>query len=253
MHECALRFYYRQQVTAIIGNEYLANEQLRKGELPLVRWHSCSMKGQIFMLSSQNTLFGRFAKLCVGALLFATPLAHSAEYEVDGAHSTVGFSVKHMVISTVTGRFNSFSGTFEFDAEKGTAGNTKFEVKADSIDTGNAKRDEHLKSPDFFDVAKFPMITVTNSKIKKMSKDKYEWNGDLTMHGVTKPVKFDLEYTGTVKDPMGNQKIAFSARTKIKRSEWGLKWNKALEAGGVAVSDDVQLLVDVAAVEKKHK
>jgi len=181
------------------------------------------------------------------ALLAAAP-AFATNYQVDGAHSTVAFSVKHMAISTVNGHFNTFSGDFTFDPTTGVLGNSKFEVKTDSIDSGNGKRDEHLKSPDFFDVAKYPTMTLTDSKIKKTGKDKYDWDAQLTLHGVTKPVKFVLEYTGSAKGMQGETRAAFNASTTIKRSDWNLKWNKALEAGGVMVSDEVKLSIDVEAI-----
>ena len=188
------------------------------------------------------------AILTAGAL--SAGQLNAAEYTVDVPHSVIGFNVRHMMISTVTGRFNNFSGEFTFDPETGALGNHKLEVKTDSIDTGNGKRDEHLKSPDFFDVAKFPTITVTNSKVKKTAPKKYEWTGDMSMHGVTKPVKFDLEYIGSIKDPKGNTRAAFSAKAKIKRSDWGLKYNQALEAGGVTISDEVNIVLDIQAMQK---
>ncbi len=182
--------------------------------------------------------------------LFIVSIARAADYEVDPAHSEVGFSVKHMAISTVKGHFAKFSGTFNFDPESGKLGNNKFDVDVTSIDTGNSKRDDHLKSPDFFDAAKYPTITLTNSKIKKTGNAKYEWTADMNMHGVTKPVTFDVTYNGSAKGMEGKMHAAFSAKTVIKRSEWGLKWNKTLEAGGLMVSDDVNLTVEVEAAQK---
>ncbi len=194
-----------------------------------------------------RTLFSLKTLAAVSAFAMTLP-AYAADWVVDQAHSKVGFSVRHMMISTVDGQFKDFEGTFTFDPKKGTLGNSKFEVKAASIDTGNAKRDEHLRSADFFDAEKFPMISITNSKIKKTGKDKYEWAGDLTLHGVTKPVKFALVHKGTVKDMQGKNRAGFSATTKINRKDWGLTWNKAVEAGPV-VSDEVELKIDAEAVE----
>lgn len=179
--------------------------------------------------------------------------AQAADYAVDVAHSSVGFTVRHMMISKVHGNFRDFVGEFTFDPERGVLGNHKFEVKAASIDTGNAKRDEHLKSGDFFEVEKYPTITITNSKIKKRSKKKYDWTGDLNMRGVTKPVKFEVEYLGSIKDPRGNVKAAFNAEAKIKRSDWGLTYNQALETGGVVISDEVSIDIDIQALEKASK
>jgi polyisoprenoid-binding protein YceI len=185
------------------------------------------------------------AALALGSQAFA------ATYDVDPAHSRVGFSVKHLMIATVPGNFNDFAGKFDFDPAKGELKSAEFTVQAASINTNNAKRDEHLRSPDFFDVAKYPTITLTNSKIKKAGKNKFKWTGDLNMHGVTKPVTFDLTYAGSMKGMMGEQRAGFEATGKINRKDFGLNWNKALEAGGVAVSDEVQMTIEVSAIEAK--
>jgi polyisoprenoid-binding protein YceI len=175
--------------------------------------------------------------------------AQAADYKVDAAHSKVGFTVRHLMITDVTGSFKDFEGSFSFDAAKGTVGATNFVVQAKSIDTDNEKRDEHLRSPDFFDVAKFPTVTMTNSKVTKAGKNKFKWTGDLTMHGVTKPVTLDLVYNGSMKDAWGNNRAGFAATGKIKRSDYGLTWNKVLESGGVTVSDEVRLNFDISAIE----
>lgn len=188
--------------------------------------------------------------LAAAALAFGSQ-AFAATYDVDPAHSRIGFSVKHLMIATVPGNFNEFSGKFDFDPAKGDLKSSEFTVQAASINTNNAKRDDHLRSPDFFDVAKYPTITFTNSKIKKAGKGKFKWTGDLNMHGVTKPVTLDLVHTGNVKGMMGEQRAGFEAKGKISRKDFGLNWNKALEAGGVAVSDEVQLIIEVSAIEAK--
>ncbi len=196
------------------------------------------------MNSSMKTLVAALA-LIIGQNAFATV------YEVDPVHSRVGFSVKHLMIATVPGNFKEFEGKFDFDEKKGEVKDGVFTVKAASINTDNAKRDEHLRSADFFDVEKYPTITITNTKLKKAGKNKYKWTGDLNMHGVTKPVTFDLEHKGNVKGMMGESRAGFVATTKINRKDFGLNWNKALEAGGVAVSDEVQITLDISAVEAK--
>ncbi len=182
-------------------------------------------------------------------LVSAAALAAPQKYTVDKDHSKVGFSVRHMMISDVNGDFKDFDGTFTLDADKDLVTEGKFEAKTASVSTDNAKRDEHLRSADFFDAAKYPTISFTDTKIKKESKDKYKWSGTLNMHGVSKPVTFDLEHKGTVKDPWGNMRAGFSATAKINRGDWGLKWNKALETGGLVVSDEVHLHLDVEAVQ----
>ncbi len=193
----------------------------------------------------------RVAIAAVTLLVSTSGFAVPVGYTVDKDHSKIGFSVRHMMISNVTGNFKDFDGSFTFDAAKDTLTDGKFEAKTASINTDNVKRDEHLKSADFFDAAKYPTVTFADTKLKKVSKDKYKWSGTLTMHGVSKPATFDLEKLGTVKDPWGNMRAGFAATTKIKRGEWGLNWNKALETGGMVVSDDVTLDLSVEAVEAK--
>lgn len=189
----------------------------------------------------------RFAILPVLALISSVAFAAPAKYVIDASHSKMAFAVKHLMISDVTGEFKDFEGSFQFDEKAGVVSDATFSAKTASINTGNTKRDEHLQSADFFDAAKNPTITLTNSKIKKAGKNKYKWTADLNMHGVTKPVTFDLEHKGTAKDGWGNTVAAFQAKATIKRSDWGLTWNKALEAGGVTVSDEVRLTLDAEA------
>jgi polyisoprenoid-binding protein YceI len=184
-------------------------------------------------------------------VLFSSVVALAApmKYSIDSAHSKIGFSVRHMMISEVSGQFKDFEGSFTFDADKDVLSEGHFVAQAASIDTGNAKRDEHLQSGDFFDAKKNPTIEFKNTKLKKVSKDKYKWSGDLTMHGETHPFTFDLEHKGTIKDMQGQMRAGFEATGTLKRSEWGLKWNKALETGGAVVSDEVKLKLDVEAVQ----
>lgn len=185
--------------------------------------------------------------LLSSVVAFAAP----QKYTIDKDHSKIGFSVRHMMISEVEGQFKDFEGSFTFDADKDALSEGHFVAQAASIDTGNAKRDEHLRSPDFFDVKKFPTIEFKNTKLKKVSKDEYKWSGDLVMHGETHPFTFELEHKGTIKDPYGNMRAGFEASGKLKRSEWGLKWNKALETGGAVVSDEVKIEINVEAVQAK--
>jgi polyisoprenoid-binding protein YceI len=181
--------------------------------------------------------------------LTAASQSWAADYKIDPSHSHVGFGVKHM-ISRVKGQFTEFDGDFSFDPTKPTASTGKFVVKTASVSTENAKRDEHLKSGDFFDVKKFPEMTFDKIKIKPAKgKDRYKMTGELTLHGVTKPVSLDLEYTGTAKDPWGNTRVGFSADGKINRKDFGIVWNKTLDAGGMLLGDDVAIDLQVEAVQ----
>lgn len=174
-------------------------------------------------------------------LLMSASVASAAVYKVDPAHSTVGFKVKHMMISTVTGKFGNFSGTY--DLEKGMFKSLSGAIKADSIDTGIAKRDDHLRSADFFDVDKFGDITYVMT-----SATKSKMTGNLTIHGITKKVVLDVDMGGVVEDPWGNQRSGFVLNGKINRKDYGLNWNKAIEAGGVVVGDEVKLVVEVEGI-----
>ena len=179
--------------------------------------------------------------------------ASAATYEADVSHSMVGFSVKHLMISTVRGNFGDFAGSLVTPEGKEdfTKAKVDFTVKAASINTNNAKRDEHLRSPEFFDTAKFADAKFVSTRIASSGKDKYKLSGDLTIHGVTKPVTFDATFTGKNKDPWGNDKIAFVASTQINRKDFGLTWNKALETGGVVVGDEVKMDLEMEFTAKK--
>jgi polyisoprenoid-binding protein YceI len=185
-------------------------------------------------------------------LLIAVPVL-AAHYKVDSVHSNVGFSIRHLMISTVRGKFTDFGGEFSFDPKTSELSAKDFVAKTASVDTDNAKRDGHLKDKDFFDAAECPEIKVSNSKVKKTGDKAYEWTGDLTMHCVTKPVKFSVEYIGEIKDKDSGNRVGFEAKAKIKRSDWGLKYNKVLEAGGVAISDEVAIEINVEAIEQTAK
>ncbi len=177
------------------------------------------------------------ASLVVSSALFA------GNYTVDASHTNAAFTVKHMMITNVTGKFNDVAGTFEFDEKTSTLKSINGEIVVASVNTANEKRDEHLKAEDMFDVVKFPKITFKSTKIEKDAV-----YGDFTMKGVTKNIKLDLETSSVIKDPWGKQRTGFSLNGKIKRSDFGLTWNKALETGGVAVSDDVKLSIDIEGI-----
>lgn len=171
--------------------------------------------------------------------------AETAEWTIDGSHSRVGFSVSHMVVSSVSGRFKQFGGKVELDDANLTKSEVEITIKAESIDTDDAKRDEHLRSPDFFDAKKFPTLLFKSSKIAKAGGNKYKLTGDLTIHGVTKVVTLDAVLSDPVKNPWGKLVRSVRLGGKVKRGDFGLKWNKTLDAGGVLVGDEVTLDVQV--------
>ena len=166
------------------------------------------------------------------------------KWVLDPAHSQVQFSVKHLGISTVRGTFDTFSGSIE--EENGQASAVTVEIDVASLDTGNEQRDGHLRSPDFFDVDTHPKATFSLTKFERAG-DEVTATGDLTIRGITKPVTLKGEIGGPATDPWGNQKVSATLETKIPRKEWGLVWNVALEAGGVLVSEDVKLSIDIQA------
>ena len=171
-------------------------------------------------------------------------------WEIDATHSQATFSVKHMMISTVRGHFEVLSGKLHIDEDHPDNSWVEAEVDAASINTRDAKRDGHLRSPDFFDVEKYPKITFKSTKVTPTGNNEYRVTGDLTMHGVTKEETFHADYSGQVKDLYGLQRAAFNVKGKINRKDFGLNWNVGLEAGGVLVGEDVNIEIDLAAVQK---
>lgn len=171
----------------------------------------------------------------------------TSTWTIDPAHSAVEFGVRHMMISTVRGRFAKVSGTLVLDEEDVTRSKVEVEIDADSIDTREEKRDAHLRSADFFEVEKYPKLTFVSRRVER-SGDGLKVTGDLTIRDTTKEVVLDVEDLGRVKDPWGGDRASFSATGKLQRSEYGLKWNQALEAGGVMVSDEVKLIIEAQLV-----
>ncbi|NBD11431.1 MULTISPECIES: YceI family protein [Corallococcus] len=194
-------------------------------------------------------------KSAVTLLAVAAPsFAFASAWEIDSSHSSAQFGVKHMMVSTVRGTFSNVKGTVNLDDKDITKSTIEATLDATTVNTNEPKRDEHLRSPDFFDVAKYPTITFKSTKVAKAGKDKLNVTGDLTMHGVTKPVVLAVEGpTPETKDAWGNVRRGATATTKIKRSDFGLTWNKALEAGGVAVGDEISITLDLETTKKAEE
>jgi polyisoprenoid-binding protein YceI len=171
-------------------------------------------------------------------------------WEIDPSHSEASFSVRHMMISTVKGHFKVLSGHLHIDEQNPANSWVDAQVDTASIDTRDEKRDGHLKSPDFFDAAQYPTINFKSTKVEHLSGNEYNVIGDLTMHGVTKPVTFKAEYAGQGKNPYGMQVAGLNATAKINRKDWNLNWNVGLEAGGVLVSEEVKIEIDLQAAYK---
>nr|WP_293845983.1 YceI family protein [uncultured Arsenicibacter sp.] len=175
----------------------------------------------------------------------ATETPSTAIWTVDQSHSEVHFKVKHLMVSTVTGSFGSYDANMETTGDSLEGAKISFSADIDSISTGNEQRDGHLKSGDFFDAASHPQLTFVSTGFTKKSGDEYTLTGDLTIRGTTKPITLDVEYGGQMVDFYGNTKAGFEISGKIKRKEFGLSWDAVTEAGGVVVSDDVKLVLNI--------
>jgi len=186
-------------------------------------------------------------------LLFATVLAATAQttWKPDIAHSKVQFSISHMVISEVTGRFKDFDATLIQTSDDFSDSKLSATIKVNSINTDNEKRDRHLKSIDFFDADTCPEITFVSKSFIKSGKDTYKITGDLTMRCLTKSVVLDTKFNGQVKDPWGNMIVGFRATTTVNRMDFGIAWNKSLETGGVLVGKDVTVAIIVEMQKEK--
>ena len=169
-------------------------------------------------------------------------------WNIDASHSGINFIARHMVITKVRGGFSGFKGVLSFDGGDVTKSSVSVTIDASTVDTKEPKRDGHLKSPDFLDTEKFPEITFKSTKVSKEGSS-LKVEGDLTIHGVTKSVTIDAENEGQGKDPWGNERIAFTGKTSINREDFGLKWNQVLEAGGLLVSNKIEIELDVQAIK----
>jgi polyisoprenoid-binding protein YceI len=171
------------------------------------------------------------------------------DYALDPSHSRLGFSTRHAMVTTVRGQFKDFTGEAVVVTADPAASKVVVNIKAESIDTGVADRDAHLRSADFFDVENFPEITFTSTDV---ARDGDDWTitGDLTIKDVTKPITIDFESTGSARDPFGNLRIGFEGKATLSRKDWGLTWNAALETGGMLVSDKIKLEFDISAIQK---
>lgn len=169
----------------------------------------------------------------------------------DPVHSEIAFKIKHLMITTVTGRFNEYQVTAETQDDDFTTAKIDFTAEINSITTDNTDRDNHLKSPEFFDAATFPQLKFQGTQMNKMGEENYELNGNLTIRDITKNIKLDVEFGGIIKDPYGQIKAGFTLNGKISRKEFGLTWNALTETGGMVVSDDVRLACEIQVIKQQ--
>jgi polyisoprenoid-binding protein YceI len=179
----------------------------------------------------------------------ATQTVGVTTWKIDPAHTSVEFSVKHMMIATVKGRFADVDGSVTIDESNPSAARVDVTINAASIDTREPQRDTHLKSADFFDVEKFPTLAFRSTRIDGDAQT-FRMTGDLTIHGVTRPITLDVVHEGRGKDPWGGERVGYSATGKIKRSDYGLTWNAALETGGFLVGDDIKISLDTELIRQ---
>jgi len=184
------------------------------------------------------------------ALLTVTFASAQTVWNFDKAHSSVHFTVKHMVISEVEGQFTKFDGEIKTTKNDFSDAKISFTVAINSVSTDNEKRDNHLKSADFFDVAKYPNMTFVSTSVEKISDGNYNLKGNLTIHGVTKPITLKMTYGGTIKDPWGNTRAGLKVSGTINRINFGLKYNSTMEAGGLVIGENVNISCKVELIKK---
>ena len=184
------------------------------------------------------------------AALAVASLAGASTWQIDPAHSSAQFTVRHMMVSNVRGEFGKMTGWVNLDDKDVSRSTVEATIDATTIDTRQPDRDKHLKSPDFFDVEKYPSISFKSTSFKKVGAQKYRVGGDLTIHGVTKPVTMDVEAPDTVSKLQGNERRGATAATTINRKDFGLIWNKPVETGGVMVGDQVNIAIELEMVKK---
>ena len=178
------------------------------------------------------------------------PVIGRTTWAIDPVHSSVEFAVRHLMITTVKGRFADVQGTVVLDDASPSGSSAEITIQASSIDTREPQRDAHLRSADFFDAENFPTLTFRSRSVRDWQDEGFTLVGDLTIHGVTREVALDVTSEGRTKDPWGGERAGFTATTKIKRSDFGLTWNMALETGGVVVGDDIKIALDVELVKQ---
>ncbi|MFD3718363.1 YceI family protein [Streptomyces sp. NPDC058674] len=204
----------------------------------------------LFTRRSQDTTTatatGAVAALAVDPALAAL----TGDYVIDAAHSSIGFTVRHAMVTNVRGSFGDHEGALHLDGSDPSRSTAVIDVRIASVDTGIADRDGHLRGPDFFDAEAFPLMTFRSTGASRLGGDAYRISGDLTIKDVTRPLSIDLEFSGSATDVYGNERVGFEGSAEILRSDWGLTWNAALEAGGVMVSDKVKLTFDISAVKQ---
>jgi polyisoprenoid-binding protein YceI len=191
--------------------------------------------------------------LAITLIAALQPAVAQSTWNIDPAHSAAQFQVKHLMISNVRGEFRKMAGKVAFDGKNYSTVQAEAEINVASIDTREQKRDDHLRSPDFFDAATYPNITFKSKRVESVKGNKFNLVGDLTMRGVTKEIVLEVEATSVIKGMGGESRIGVQATTKLNRQDYGVKWNRALDAGGVVVGDNVQIILDMELIREAPK
>ncbi|MCX5612012.1 MULTISPECIES: YceI family protein [unclassified Streptomyces] len=199
----------------------------------------------LFTRRSQDTATAT-ADLAVDPALAAL----TGDYVIDASHSSIGFTVRHAMVTNVRGSFDAFEGSLHLDGSDPARSTASIDVTIGSVNTGIGDRDAHLLGSDFFDAELFPLMTFRSTRAAQLGGDAYRITGELTIKDVTRPLSIDLEFAGSATDVYGNERVGFEGSAEILRSDWGLTWNAALEAGGVMVSDKVKLSFDISAIKQ---
>jgi polyisoprenoid-binding protein YceI len=206
---------------------------------------------------SAVTFFAGPAAVEAGAQAREAKVAYApipaGDYKIDPAHSIIGFAVRHLEINWVEGRFKEFEGTIHYDDKDVTKSSVEFSAKVESIDTGVAPRDKHLRTADFFEVEKYPTLSFKSTRVERKGKDAYVLHGDLTMKGVTKPVQLPFKITGAVKDPWGNTRFGIEAQTRINRRDFGINYGSAFAGGGLDVGNEITINLQLEALRPAPK
>lgn len=198
----------------------------------------------------RKTLASLLAAAAIAVATGAPAGAATETWTIDKDHSTVSFQVRHL-LTNVRGQFELFQGTVLLDSQRPEQGSVQFSIDAKSIDTDNAKRDEHLRNPDFFDVAKHPQITFASKKVVALAPNRFAVAGTLTMRGVAREVTLPVELLGTSKDPWGNTRAGFATKLTLDRKDYGIEWNKSLDEGGYLLGDDVEVDIQLEAIRQQ--
>ncbi len=212
----------------------------------------CAALALIGMVSASQVMAAPAAKEKSAPAKEKATTAVATPWKIDSAHSVADFSIRHLMISNVKGHFSNITGTIDYDGKDLKSVKIDSEIDVNTVDTGDDGRDKHLKAPDFFDAAKYPKMSFKSKKVKASGKGKFVVTGDLTIKGITKEVNLDVEGPSEqIKDPQGNTKVGASATTTIKRKDFGITFNKAMDNGGSVISDDVKVSIEVEATKEK--